>query len=175
MLYLATFDKEWTISYHTKMMMGTLLVTANHVSDLDLHDEFDFEDYDEFCEMASEFDYNRFRRLMQKYGVTSRHLEDKAGLIKYHGAGGSLTSYTNEAQYKKIVLESCKTFLKKYTKGSKEYTETMKVTGKVKMLNTAEQIDKALKQHAIAMGQEYEDHIFFNDFEDYLQYIFDNQ
>lgn len=176
MLYLATFDKEYTIDQHAKDMMGLFLVTADKVSSLDLSDEFKFDDYNDFCEMASEFDYNRFRRLMQKYGVTAKHLETREGLTKYHGTGGPIASYTNEAQFKKIALESCKNWLKADTKGSKEYVEHQKLYGKIKMLNNAEQIDRAAKQCATILDQDAVwDHKFFNDFEDYLQYIFDNQ
>lgn len=177
MFYVAMFDnKELSIKYHAKSIMMAFICASYDCSDLDINDDIKHETFDDLDDIVCEYDYNRFRRLMQKYNVTVSHLISEESLDKYHGAGGRIMSYTSIMQLKHIYIKNIKNNLKKFDKNSKEYKETMKLYGKVKMLNDPAQMLEASMQGRRAVGLEtdYENKVFY-DYEDYIQYVFDNQ
>lgn len=177
MFFVAMFDnKELSIKEHAKLLMMLFICASYNCSDLDINDEIKHETFDDLDDIVCEYDYNRFRRLMQKYNVTVNHLISEESLDKYHGAGGRIMSYTSIMQFKRIYIKNIKNNLKKFDKNSKEYKETMKLYGKVKMFNDPAQLVEASMQAGRAVGQEidYENKVFY-DYEDYIQYVFDNQ
>ena len=177
MFFIAMFDnKDFNIKHHAKSIMMEFICVSYDCSDLDIEDDIKHETFDDLDDIVCEYDYNRFRRLMQKYNVTVNHLISKELLDKYHGAGGRIMSYTSITQLKHIYIKNIKNNLKKFDKNSKEYKETMKLYGKVKMLNDPAQLLEASMHAGRAVGQEidYENKVFY-DYEDYIQYVFDNQ
>ena len=177
MFFIAMFDNtELSTREHAKLLMMEFICASYDCSDLDIKDDIKHETFDDLDDIVCEYDYNRFRRLMQKYNVTVNHLIREELLDKYHGAGGRIMSYTSIMQLKHIYIKNIKNNLKEFDKNSKEYKETMKLYGKVKMLNDPAQLLEASMQARRAVGLEtdYENKVFY-DYEDYIQYIFDNQ
>lgn len=176
MFYIALFDSNYTMKEHAKSIMMTFICASYDCSDLDINDDIKHETFDDFDDIVCEYDYNRFRRLMQKYNVTVNHLLSDEQLDKYHGAGGRITSYTSVMQLKHIYVKNIKYNLKKCDKKSNDYKELMKFYGKVKMLNDPTQLLEAVEQYGRAIGKDidYENKVFY-DYEDYIQYVFDNQ
>ena len=176
MFFIATFDKEWTIAYHAKAIMESFICLSYDHSDLDIHDDIEFESFDDLDNVIGEYDYSRFRRLMQKHNITAKHFVNHDYLNKYHGTGGLIASYTNCRQLKNIYIENIKKFLKESDKDSARYKELMKFYGKIKMVDAnPDRLIELRKQCSFMLGEEEIDNKVFYDYEDYIQYVFDNQ
>lgn len=176
MIFLAIFDANVNIKHHVSYMMNNIELVA---LDVGTHDDL-IQDYnideDKFDEFGETLDYNRIRQIMQQYDISTKRLIDRAGLGSIKGGSAVfIVSYVSVSQYKNIMLTDIKNLMKKYPKDSKEYTEIVKLHGKIKMFDTPEQIEQAFKQFLVRVNQDNVTRIIFNDFEDYLQYIFDNQ
>lgn len=175
MFFVATFNKEFTPTYHAASMMNAFILQCYDYSDLDISDDIKYDCIEDLDEIVKEYDYGRFRRLMQKYGITAKHIISFEKLDRYQGAGFATMSYNSTKQLKSIYVNNLKSYLKGLDKGTDKYKEAMKLYGKLKLVDDPESIFEAEQLFCTRTGQEYYTKKVFYDFEDYLQYIFDNQ
>ncbi len=181
--YIAHFDSDFDPKYHTYRAIFNLRHLLNEKYDFEFPDEsdelFNIGSIDDIDELAAKWDYDDYRRRLSKYNIKIDELAEKGfDLSKRHpGEDLMIIYYANNAKLKRIVLKNMKKLENKYKDNPEKSKEVRQIIGKAKILeNPQDLLDVMRHGDNMISGYEVEyENIAFNNFEDYLQYIFEHK
>jgi len=174
--YVALFDSFQTPKYHAgEAIYGLhLFLTEKFDYEAPNDDEiFDDSVMDNYKELAEKWDYTDYRKILSKYNVNIEELAEKGFNLskKESGEGLMFVYYASEAKLKRIALKNLKHDLGLYKDNSEKEKEVRQTIGKVKILEKPQDILDTMTQYAFP-GDADEKKLAFNDFEEYLEYVF---
>jgi len=181
--YIAHFDSEFDPKYHTHCAIFNLRYLLSEKYDDEFSDESD-ELFDTSCsedidELVDKWDYDDYRRRLSKYNIKIDELAEKGFDVSKRHAGDDLMIiyYANNAKLKRIALKNMKKLENKYKDNPEKSKEVRQIIGKIKILeNPQDLLDVMRHGDNMISGYEVEyENIAFNNFEDYLQYIFEHK
>ena len=129
---------------------------------------------DNYKELAEKWDYVDFRKRLTKYNINIEEFAEKSFLSKKDSHElVTFTYYSSVAKLKRAIFKSLKHDLAAYKDSPEKEKEVKQAIGKVKILQNPQDILDIITNYQFP--GEPDKKLAFNNFEDYLEYIFEHK